>query len=1349
MTIQQRRRRRLAVIAFVLLVAGGALAGMYAHRQQQVETASRKHRADGLAAAVERNSAVALDELGAYLRRHDDDVEALYQYALARRAIEAPRGRHLTQAIGVLQRIVELAPDHAEARRELLDLYSTCGYNHETIDLADTILAGNAGEANAWRAKAVALARMRQFPGAHEAAQRCLALRPFDVRASVLLLDVRQQQGAPGTELVESAKAHRRQFPQSPIADLQEAYANRLAGNVVASLELLRAAATRPAADEDYLVMLVMLLDDARLSEESMAMLEKASSATASDSVRVELTRRLWEAGRYKEIDQRLAGLDAARRDSNDVLLGLRAAALFELGRRDEAQAIRVALASRGADSVGAAWAGVLGAAYGPRQGQAQATIAACTEALVSDPGNAYFAYLQGAAWWSLGETDLAQTSWKAAIKHRPGWLTPRIGYVYALLAAGQSELAQREARLAIERAPQRVDVIAAWVVAHASTLSRGDAERAAQILPAAAAVQRAAPFEPRTLPLYIALQAQTGKPEVAADRLRQVLAKAPALDEATWLQLAAVSQDYGLKLENECYEQVRKRAGETPGLSLARAIDLASKGQAEAGKRLLVKAAASPKERHALAWQVALGKFLDHTGDPGALALWLQLADAHADDARVQGWALQTRCVKSDGPAQDRLIERLRALSGPQAVTWRLARAQRLLAGDGGRGAAEAAALLQGVVADAPHSLSAQVMLARSLDRMNLDAKAAAQITAAARVQPQSVELAMEAARMLQSQQDYAGARTHLLRVAARGDLDPPTAARLAAMLARQGEDAAALGVLDSMARTTPLSEHQLLLMGALGRRQGDGKRVDAVVAKLLESPSAAGIEFAADYYATIGEVGQARNVLARLDAAAMSKVDRATILATFEQRHGTPGSAVALWEQAVAADPSAVAPRRSLIAQQLRARETAQALASLDATKEALPSDEGITDLWRRKNVIVWAAGKPLVQPLLLAMVLNGSAQAVTGEALEVIKEMRPEDRTAGLARLRALALANPGELPLLTVTVQLQLMYGRAEDAVVVSGAALAAQPTAWEAAWVRSEALGAAGRWDEALAAAQEWRRRSVGDTLPADMMIAEALHRLNRAGEAASQLAAYLPRARSKPGVHGDLLWSYARSQLVLGRVDAAVALLSPFWKEAGTLRSRSIDLALQTGVSSSSAMSWLDRLAVELPGDAAAERTRLAATWLDLASRFQSAECRRRASQLLAELLKAPAASAEQWFLEGMLEEQEGNVPRAELAYRKALELSPALAAACNNLAMLLAARDTQLDEALDLATRAARSAPQSPGYLDTLAHVQHRLNRTAEAVATARRAVELQPENPQWRARLASLLAPVGTAPD
>ncbi len=59
---------------------------------------------------------------------------------------------------------------------------------------------------------------------------------------------------------------------------------------------------------------------------------------------------------------------------------------------------------------------------------------------------------------------------------------------------------------------------------------------------------------------------------------------------------------------------------------------------------------------------------------------------------------------------------------------------------------------------------------------------------------------------------------------------------------------------------------------------------------------------------------------------------------------------------------------------------------------------------------------------------------------------------------------------------------------------------------------------------------------------------------------------------------------------------------------------------------------------------------------------------------------------------------------------------------------------------ALSIARRAAAAAPDDPDVLDTLACCLHAAGERAEALATIRRAIELEPDEPAWRERLEEL---------
>ncbi len=92
----------------------------------------------------------------------------------------------------------------------------------------------------------------------------------------------------------------------------------------------------------------------------------------------------------------------------------------------------------------------------------------------------------------------------------------------------------------------------------------------------------------------------------------------------------------------------------------------------------------------------------------------------------------------------------------------------------------------------------------------------------------------------------------------------------------------------------------------------------------------------------------------------------------------------------------------------------------------------------------------------------------------------------------------------------------------------------------------------------------------------------------------------------------------------------------------------------------------------------------------------------------------------------GNVEADRGRREGSETAYRRALEITPDDHDALNNLAWLLLAGGTRLEEAETLATRAANQpGPDQPLAQDTLGRIQLARGRCAEAARTFREALE------------------------
>jgi Flp pilus assembly protein TadD len=134
----------------------------------------------------------------------------------------------------------------------------------------------------------------------------------------------------------------------------------------------------------------------------------------------------------------------------------------------------------------------------------------------------------------------------------------------------------------------------------------------------------------------------------------------------------------------------------------------------------------------------------------------------------------------------------------------------------------------------------------------------------------------------------------------------------------------------------------------------------------------------------------------------------------------------------------------------------------------------------------------------------------------------------------------------------------------------------------------------------------------------------------------------------------------------------------------------------------------------------------------------------------IAELEVATRLSPRQagaWTVLGMLYKEQGDVEKATLAYKKALEIDPAAAIAANNLAWIYCEREQggDLDAALDLARRARQALPNLSTVSDTLGWIYCKRQLYDSAVPLLQEAVRNEPQNGEYRFHLATSLLGAG----
>ena len=131
MPLNARSRRRLMIVGGVVVMIGAGLGGAYVLAERAQDRKARAALERGLAAFEQQDYEMSLDGVGRFLQRFGDEStsELLYKYAISRLHTEVPNGRHVIEAVNLLQRIADRDITHVAARTDLMDVRLTLGQN--------------------------------------------------------------------------------------------------------------------------------------------------------------------------------------------------------------------------------------------------------------------------------------------------------------------------------------------------------------------------------------------------------------------------------------------------------------------------------------------------------------------------------------------------------------------------------------------------------------------------------------------------------------------------------------------------------------------------------------------------------------------------------------------------------------------------------------------------------------------------------------------------------------------------------------------------------------------------------------------------------------------------------------------------------------------------------------------------------------------------------------------------------------------------------------------------------------------------------------------------------------------
>ena len=1330
-----RRTHRLLLIAgvFALIVLG--IVGLWLYRSSQDRQAQGDLRAEGLEAFEAQEYDVALAKLEPYVQRHTEDAEALYALARARMQVPDPQNRQLAMGAQYLRQTIAADPTQLDAAHELLDLYllQPRSLENEILTLSEQVLDESPQDEKALRGRAVALNLLGRHNEAMQAAEAYLKVRPGDVEMQRMALEVMRAMNQPMPALYARVEALRKANPDDPRYEYLEAYLAFLDRDRAEAQKWLESAALRPPPDGAFAGQLVRLMDAARMFPQALAYLQKNVGEQSDLGLKLELARREFERGNLEAAQDSLAKLND---DEASAGLALRAVALFEMKRRDEAAAVLDTLRDRDFAAAGP-WADFLATAYAPDNEPPKVIEAGAPlrELGVRDP---YTSFLIGRAQEQAGDFDSADAAYKAAAELRPSWASPRAGMARLAMRKGDKQAAAANAIAAALRRPDDVETQVLSLVALGMDSANLDDDRIEQLNQLIDQVQSAYPGEPRTLLLRVKLLAEVGKKDESLVAARRLLDARPVMQAPVLLNLASLSREYGLGVDQEVYDLVRSEYGQTPDIALARAVDLSQTADAAEALALFDQLAGGADS---LAWQTARAQLLERLGRPEAGARWAELADRNPQDLDVQRAALKSQALWQDRDAVKRIIERVREQSATGDDRWRVEMARFLLTGpDRVASAAEADVLLEAYLRNNPPSGQALTLRGTAKQYLKQPDIAVQLLQRAVSLEPTNPRIRLELARAfaLSGSRDKAADQTRQALTAEGLDADETRFA--VQLLVSQGQAAEAIQPMERLFERGEASQQDLYGLAELYLQTGQNEKVRAVLPRLLENPDQTAVLAAANLYGRLGEQQKAKESLDKLEGLGLPEADVKSLRGIFLARFGDAEAALAAFTDATELAPSDAVKWRNLVEIHLRMNQLSEAIDAARRGLQAVPDDPALRAVADHAEQVQRLGSDSGLLPLFTALVGDDASRTASLETLAVIDQARQRNLPGPelARRLSELSTRYPRfeAVRLLEITALYQT--GEKDEAVRQAEAAANDFADSAAAARLAAETLLDTQQWSRALLAAEQWKQRDPVNAALADTLIAVAQGQLGRPERGVETLEPYRSTITTDPDRYPRLTQQYARLNAQAGRVGAARDVLDPLMSKSGQWRLMALDIASSAVDDTTAAAAWMDDVAAAIPQRATGEQTALAHAWWTLGKRAKQQAYIERAKAVLNADTLAAAGDANMYFLRGMIAESEQDWPAAEDAYRQVFRADAGSAGARNNLAMVLAQSDPpQLEEAIGLAEDATRMVPNEPNYYDTLAQVQARAGRFDAAADSIRRAIDLDPTNPQWRVRL------------
>ncbi len=1351
-------------------------------------------RADGMAAYASSNYLQGVYNLGPYLRRKQDDREALLAYAVCRENVEEGDGSHLRQVVTILQRCVGLDPSDRATALRLLKLFNATGLFPEARDLAAKLLPARLeevgpGDVDVLREEFTALMELKA-PQAKigEIVDRIHQLAPADFGSNwlyVAWLHSSKQGDAAAAHVERLRKA----FPNDPRFRLLGALSEALAVGAsprwtdqgryfkslcdIAGLDPDTAEAVIPVdfPDADLTLRMVAAFDSIGQHTHALAVLRQGAAKIKDVNLLRVFARRAWQVGRPVEVIQVLgdlslgAGREEGGTGAHTELLAFKAVSLQEVGRAAEAQPLVDAITRRTADFRARGWAAAFAARRAvvradgmpPSAPELLAAVKSAETATRENRSEPVFLYVLGQVLASLGRTTEARTAWGAAADSvlSAGWESPLVRTSQTLLDEGRVDEAIKAAKRAMSVAPRSVPALSAFLAAQVAQIEAGYTPKDAQpgllkgFEDAAAQMAKEGNREAGQrlvqimLPGRVILLVRAGRVKDAEALVAGAVADASTPPDLLQ-RLALICARENLGQQKECLAAAERAAGSSgdrAAVAATRSLLLAASGRRDEGTRTLAALVQSAPKDQEQQWRLAMARYLDAIGDPGALAAWKSLVAAFPDSMVVRQACLASSAAAEDLAYVESLSKQVAAMVGADEIrptlASRLARARALVQGPVSvRARDEAVAILRGLAVEAHDLLPVRMLLVRALLLEDSSADihpdlpgAIEQLRAAVNVAPDKGAVALQLARVLIRKGDLASARTELERVG--NDDALPTDIRLQAvdLLMAEAQFAAAAAVaatLDNRLGDRSPVPVRLRLADAYARTDRDADAL-RIYRRLAEQPpdNPDQIFQIADGLAFLADPSSAEAVLRAADGMSLPAGAALVLRARFAQRHSSAEAAMLAFEKAVEAAPDN-ADCWAGLARFLLARDDRPG--ALEVVRRGLErlSDNPQLLLVRQQAMLAGADSRSVDLKSLAETLERNPATRDRAQAVRAVEQLRSSGRLGETKALVALADQFQSDVTVQLFVVRELIRHDppRTTDAAAIVRRLSSAFPATVESARIAVAVYRAAGDWQAVSAAATLWRQ--LDRSPEADAAVGESMLETGNPAGALDQVEPRVPWASANLDRTAALavLAVYGRSLVALGRQHDAAGVLGPLLsRDASFRRQVWLPLAGLHVTPESDARVWVAQVQQPLDTASPDDQMALAAAWSAMARRFQSsqAELSGKAVEILRALAGRPGTTIPVMIGLSDALRLAGDGSGAVNTLRQAVQEDPGSAELQLRLAVLVVETGGDPAEAVAAAEKAAAANPTPTTAIDAaLGKVYERLAARYAAAGSA-----------------------------